>query len=110
MPIKREVETVTIPNAGTDSDTISVPQNKVLLGFRLPASMTGTSISFKMGLDAADTMVPIYTGGTLYSITTTSSRYYYVDPQVFRGCNYLQLVSGSAETGAKAISLVFGEV
>lgn len=110
MSLGRTTETATIPNAGTTSATVTVPLNKSLLGFRLPAALTGTSVSFKMGIAANDTLVPVYTSGTLYSLTVAPDRFLYVDPQVFRGCSYLQVVSGSAEGASRDITLVFGEV
>ena len=110
MPIKREVLEAVIANAGTDSATVSVPLNKCLLGFRIPGTFTGTSVSFKMGIESTDTPRAIYDGASLVSISVTANRYYYVDPKIFVGCNFLVIVSNSAEGAERTIPLVFGEV
>ena len=110
MPIKREVLDAVIANAGTDSANLKAPLNKVLLGFRIPSAFTGTAVSFKMGIEGADTVCPIYDGASLVSISVTASRYYYVDPKIFAGCNYIVIVSNAAEGAERTIPLVFGEV
>jgi hypothetical protein len=110
MALKREVEDAVIPNAGTDSATVTVPLNKTLLGFRIPGTFTGTSVSFKMGIEATDTQRPIYNGATLVSISVAVNRFYYVDPKIFVGCAFLTIVSDAAEGGERTIPLVFGEV
>jgi len=110
MALKRQVEEAVIPNAGTDSATVTVPLNKCLLGFRIPGTFTGTSVSFKMGMESTDTPRAIYDGTTLVSISVSASRYYYVDPKIFAGCSYLVIVSGSSEGAERTIPLVFGEI
>jgi len=110
MALKREVIEAVIPNAGTDSATVNVPLNKVLLGFRIPGAFTGTSVSFKMGMESTDTPRAIYDGASLVSISVSANRFYYVDSKIFAGCSYLVIVSGSSEGAERTIPLVFGEI
>ena len=110
MSLRREVVEAVIPNAGTDSAVVTVPVNKCLLGFRIPGTFSGTAVSFKMGMESTDTQRAIYDGASLVSIAVTANRYYYVDPKIFVGCNFITLVSNATEGAERTISLVFGEV
>lgn len=73
--------------------------------FVIPASFTGTAISFT-GCDTADgTFVSLYDStNTIISKTVAVSRAYPLPPEVF-GFKFVKLVSGSAEGGDRSITV-----
>ena len=111
MARSRSQLTATIPNTGTDSDAKTVPTNATLLGIHIPASMTGTSLTFKVQASASDTAKPLKkSDNTAYSITIgATAAYHPVDSSLFEGVQFVTIVSGSAETGAKELTLEFGQ-
>ena len=110
MSKSRTILIATIPNGATDSDVKTVPLDSVLLGIHIPVSMTGTTLKFKASALASGTAQLIKKAdGTDYSITIgAAAAYHPVDPLMFEGVEYLTVVSGTAETGAKELSLVCG--
>lgn len=111
MPRTRSYVDAVIANAATDSATVSVPGNDTLLGVHVPASMTGTTLKFKVLHSAGDTPKLLKKAdNTDYSLTIGSSAAYVpVDPTMFDGVQFLQVISGTAETGAKTLRLIFGQ-
>lgn len=102
----------TIPDGATEPTAGSeVPIGNVLVGLILPASMTGTTVTFLTATTLAGTYVAIQDGeGTDYSVTIASSKYVPVDPVKFLGARFLKIKSGTAETGAKVVTLVTREM
>lgn len=111
MARSRSLLDAVIPNAGTDSATVTVPVNATLLGIHLPASMTGTSLKFKALATASSSATLIKKAdNTDYSLTIGSSAAYYpVDFTLFEGVAFVQVISGSAEGAARTLKLAFGQ-
>lgn len=97
--------TVTIANGDTESNAIDLGE-LAIVGMQTPASMTGTAITFKASADNSTFVVVKKIDGSTYSMVTASSQYYVIPPADLAGIRYLKVVSGSAETGAKIISLM----
>lgn len=94
---------VTIANGVTESGEANVRR---LAGVFIPASFTGTSITFLTVLSDGTTWVPVDSNGSVYSRTVRANTYCPVDPTVFAGLKKLKVKSGSAETGPKVLELV----
>lgn len=111
MTKNRSQLVATIANGATDSDVKTVASNSTLLGIHVPAGMTGTTLTFKVQKDAGSTAAPLKKAdNTVYTITIgATAAYYPVDLTTFEGVQFLTVVSGSAETGAKQLTLVFGQ-
>lgn len=107
MSVLRTTSEATIAISGTTSDTITVPSGKKLVGFITPGALDGSAFTFKGAVNADDTPINVYNGGTAYSVNVGTSRYVAVDPNVFLGLSYIKIVSGSTETAARTITLVF---
>lgn len=110
-------KTVTIANGQTtspavDTGKLSTFSKTQLVGITFPASMTGTTMTFQRATTEAGTYTPIREvgGAAAYSITVTSEATVTLDPRIFLVAPFLKLVSGSAETGAKIVTLHFDEV
>lgn len=99
-------KSVVIADGGTVSGAVDL-MGASLLAFTTPASLTGTAITFQASVDGT-TYLPLRNAAGVVSVTVTSSQYYRVDPNDFRGVRFLKLVSGTTESGAKTIGLVAG--
>ncbi len=101
--------TVTIENGGTTSGTIDL-QGRGLVMVILPASFTGTAITFQASPDNS-TFYDLYnTANTQLSMTVTQGRAYMIDPGDLVGVRYLKLKSGSAEGAERTITLISREL
>jgi hypothetical protein len=100
--------TVTIPNAGTTSDSATMPATMYCLGLVTPAALTGTAVTFEGSIDGS-TFRPLYDEATQYSVNVGTSRYVALKRQVMEPCKYLKVVSGSSEGALRTITLVIGE-
>lgn len=100
--------TVTIPNAGTTSDSATMPATMYCLGLVTPAALTGTAFTFEGSIDGS-TFRPLYDQATLYSVNVGTSRYVALKPEVMQSAKYLKVVSGSSEGALRTITLVIGE-
>ena len=97
--------TTTILNTATDSDDTDLGQ-ATLVGVYIPASFTGTSISFKAATTQDGTYAPIKDGaGALVSKTVAAGDYITLDPVTFAGVQFLKVVSGSAEGADRSLIL-----
>ena len=78
-----------------------------LTAIQTPAGMTGTTLTFNGSFDGT-TFFPIRdTSNADISVTVdTTARIYALKTDDFAGIPYIQVVSGSAESGAKTIKLV----
>jgi hypothetical protein len=100
----------TIPSSGTTSDTLTMQNNRVPLAIVTPATMTGTSLTFRASWDGA-TFLPVFLEGTQYSVTISASqaRHVALDRRAMDGVRLFQIVSGSTEGASRALSVIAGE-
>ena len=101
--------TATIANAGTTTPTITLDSNRSLLGVEMPSAFTGTTITFTASSSSSGTPVPLYYESTLYSVTVAASRFVSLNPDVFAGVKYLQVVSGSTQAASRDLVLIYGD-
>jgi hypothetical protein len=95
---------VTIAN-GAQSSSVADLLGFTLCAVETPSAFTGTAITFEVSNDNS-TFVPVHKeDGNAYSITVSTSRATIVDIQKFRGFRYLKIKSGSAEGGARTVTL-----
>ena len=75
-----------------------------LCGIKLPATFTGTSLTFEICDTAGGTFQPLYNSvNELVSMDVTQGRWYAIDPAFFQGVQFLKIKSGSAEGGARTL-------
>jgi hypothetical protein len=95
----------TILSGQTKTEAINI-ENFFLQRVEVPASMTGTSFSLEVGGTAATTVPLRNETNTLISITiSTTAAAYPIDANYTAGSEFVKIVSGSAETGAKVLKL-----
>jgi len=95
---------VTIAN-GQQSSSVIKMGGMALVGVFIPASFTGTAITFEACDTESGTYVPVKstTSGTALSYTVAVSGYYAIDPAPFNGISFLKIKSGSAEGAARTL-------
>lgn len=93
-----------IASSGTKSAAIDL-KGMALNGVKLPATFTGTAISFEMCDTADGTYVPVKstTSGTTLSYTVAQATYAAIDPTPFQGIRYLKIVSNATEGAERTL-------
>lgn len=93
-------------NGGTASGAIDLLEN-TLIGLRIPASMSGTLLTFKAAEKEDGTYIDLYDkDNAQISVTIgTSARHYQLDPVRFAGVRFLKIISSATET-SKTLTLV----
>lgn len=101
---KIDNEPMVIANGETDS-AIVLTQGTVLSGVYIPASFTGTSISFLASADKA-AFFPVYDGqGALIERTVAAGQFIALDPTLLAGVNALKIKSNAAEAAERTLTL-----
>lgn len=97
---------VTITSGTTTSPEIDLG-GTVLVGLQLPATMTGTAMTFTAALVSGGTYQAVQDGtGSAISKTISGGKYIGIDPTLFRGARFIKLVSGSSEGADRAITVI----
>lgn len=109
LPAAIMTSDVTIANGATTSDALDLA-GCTLTGIVFPASMTGTAMTFSVSHDGTTFRAMKDSTGANISITITSSAHIALLASDFASVRYIKLVSGSAETGAKTITILFRNV
>jgi hypothetical protein len=103
--------TAVIASGGTVSgacDLGTLAATEGLAGFVLPATFTGTAITFQVSIDDS-TYQALYNSNTQLSLTVAQGRSYgfAADTRALLfGWRYVKLVSGSSEGGERSIKLL----
>lgn len=96
----------TIAASGTSTGSIAL-RGFVPVGIYLPATFTGTALTFTACDTAGGTylVVKSTTSGTSLSYTVAQNTYIALDPKDFSGIAYLKIVSGSTEGSSRALKI-----
>lgn len=92
----------TIANGTTTSAAINL-SGFSLIGIQFPTTFTGTAVTFTMSPTLTGTYIPVYNSSGQVSYTVAQARYYAINPADLDGCQYLKIVSGSSEGGARTL-------
>lgn len=78
------------------------------IGVQLPATFTGTAVSFQRAKDTGGTFgaVQNISGTGTYSVPCAAGQYIPLDPVVMLGIQFLKVVSNASEGGSRAIEVV----
>ena len=80
--------------------------NYFVTHIEVPASMTGTTLTLEAGSSATSTVPVRNEDNTNFSITINNAAAIYpVDAKLTAGVQFIKIVSGSAESGAKALKI-----
>lgn len=83
--------------SGESESAVIKTQGLSLCGILLPASFTGTALTF-LACDTVDgTFVGVYDSAGALSYTVAQARYIAIDPKDFQGIEFLKIKSGSNE-------------
>ena len=94
---------LTILNTATTSTPIEV-RDGCFQGVLIPAGFAGTALTFEIQNGPSltnNTWLPLYNGGTLYSLTVAASRAVMIpgtDKDLFEGVTRLRVIAGTAQS------------
>ena len=95
-----------IANGQTTSDAIDL-FGTTLVGIQMPATFTGSSISFEAATTLGGTYQPITnSGGNSISATAAGGKFISIDPSDIAGVQFIKIVSDSAEGAERTLELV----
>ena len=98
-------ETVTIASSETDSTAIDCG-GMVFTGFILPATFTGTAVTFKVSDDNSTFYALKGSDGNDISYTVAQGNAYAVENAVlFAGWRWIKIISGSSEGAERTIKV-----
>jgi hypothetical protein len=98
--------TATIANGAQLSGAIDL-KKCTAAGIFMPAAFTGVALTFFTAPTLSGTYVEIVKlDGTALSQTAAASKYIPLDPAYFAGVRFLKIRSGSAEGGARDLTVV----
>lgn len=95
-----------IISSGQTESAILDTGGSILCGVFIPASFTGTAISFETAETKAGTYVPVAAttdGGTL-TYTVAAGTYCAIDPKDTAGIQFLKIKSGSSEAADRTLA------
>ena len=107
--MRPKTQTATIAINETESSAIELDGDSRLVGLYLPASLTSTTMSFKVSYDNS-TFLTLYDEGASYNVTVAASRYIALKPAACVGARWVKLVAGSSEAAARSIVVAKSEV
>lgn len=94
---------VTIPISTTTSGVITT-NGMSLVGIYMPATFTGTSITFTACATLGGTYSPMNNKSGPVSYTVAANEYIAIDPTDFYGVEFFKIVSGSTEGAARVLN------
>ena len=95
-------QVATIPISSTTSNAIGLGGQE-LCGIQLPATLTGTSITFTVATTLGGTYQPLYNSAGQVSYTVAGGRFIAINPADFYGVSFFKIVSGSTEIAARTL-------
>jgi hypothetical protein len=104
----------TILNTATTSTGVEVRDGE-FQGLLIPAGYAGTAITFEIQDGPSltnNTWLPLYSGGTLYSLTVAASRAVMIpsaDKDLFYGVTRIRFVAGTAQTADVVLRAIVKE-
>lgn len=93
-----------IPISTTTTPVIS-SEGMPLVGIQLPASFTGTALTFTVATAVDGTYQPLYNSSGLVSYTVAPARFIAIEPKDFYGVFFFKIVSNGTEAAARALTL-----
>jgi hypothetical protein len=107
MPRRNRRATATILISGTVSDAIQLGSREVIVGVILPATFTGTGLSFQVSDDNATFGALVDTAGANVGATgLTAGKCFSIDPVVTAPWNFVKVVSNAAEAAQRLVTLI----
>lgn len=98
------VKTVTIANNTTTSNALKLEKGFVPWSLDID-TITGATFTFSSASTLTGTYRVISSGGSDYTVTATDDKHIILDPTKFGGCNFIKIISASAEGAERTITV-----
>ena len=105
----RRLDNAVIESSETDSTIVEIGERSVLSGLVLP-TMTGTTLTLKVGQTYNDLATVRDKDNNVYTITFTSDTFVIIPLQDAVSWKFVQLVAGSSQAAERTIGLVTSPV
>lgn len=100
-----QTTTLTVANGATLSDAINC-NGQGIIGVIMPAALTSTAMTFTGSQDNVTFTALYNAAGTALSTTVAANRIILFTPGDLIGLQWIKLVMGSAEGGARSIQVI----
>ena len=101
-----QVQTVTIASGQQISGVLDT-FGMSLVGIRMPAAFTGTTLTFQESNSSTGTFRDVYNAsGNQLSIPVSTNRTILFTPSDFAGLRYVKIKSGSSEAADRSINVI----
>lgn len=95
-------QATTIAN-GASSSSATNSGGMCLVGVKMPAAFTGTSISFEICETVDGTYVQLYNTSGVVSYVAAASRFIAIDPSDFQGVLFFKVKSNASEAAQRTV-------
>lgn len=104
-PVVAYNQTAVIANSASESGVVDL-SGATLCGLIMPAAFDGTTLTFSSSTSATGTFQNLYdANGNQISATIAASRNIALNPADFAGVRYLKIISNSAESAERTITI-----
>jgi hypothetical protein len=103
-----QYDQITLANGQTVSAAFEFPAGLSPLGCYLPSNFSGTALTMKSGKNKDDNFAVV--NGFSKTVTANTRTYVPFTPGDVAGIGALQLVSGTSQSGAATIEIVYGQI
>lgn len=91
-----------IASSGTTSQAL-MTNGMSLVGCQIPASFTGTAITFTTATTLSGTYQPLYNSSGQVSYTVAQGEFIAIKPEDFYGLQFFKIVSNATESSARSL-------
>lgn len=102
MSSRYSTKLVSIPNGGSLSAAVNVPQGLTLVGIQMSAAWTAAAITFQGSVDGSVFQDMFNAAGTEVSVTTAAGRFVALDPGVYQ--SFVKQIKVRSGTSGAAVN------
>jgi len=102
----RQQLTATFASGATTATELDLG-GTMIVGIQLPATFTGTALTFSAATTSGGTSQLVKDGaGNSISKTVAQGQYIAIDPTLFKGIRFVKIISGSTEAAARTATVI----
>lgn len=109
MAKNAKANALTIPAGSDTTPGLTLEFGRVPVALEMPATFTGTSLTFLAASSENGTPLPLYFESTLYTVTVGPSRHVALNRVAMEGVKFFSIKSSVTEGSARTINVISGE-
>lgn len=103
-----QYDQISLANGQTVSGAFAVPQGMTPLGCYLPSNFSGTALTMQAAKSTSDSFGVV--NGFSKTVSASTKTYVPFPPSDMAGVGAIKLVSGTSQSGAAVIEIVYAQV